>query len=60
MSLSIRHLTSIDIPLMDALLTTFGEAFDDEDYTVNQPSEGYLRRLLSNDNFSIDNLTTYR
>lgn len=52
MSLDINHLTSNDIPLMKALLTTFGEAFDDiETYTTKRPSEEYLRRLLGGDTF---------
>ncbi len=52
MSVDIRHLTPNDIPLMEALLSTFGEAFSDVDtYTANRPSEGYLRRLLGGDSF---------
>ena len=52
MSLDIRHLTSDDIPLMEALLQTFGEAFDDvENYTGNRPSADYLRRLLAGESF---------
>jgi aminoglycoside 3-N-acetyltransferase I len=50
--LQIRHLTPNDLPLMNALLRTFGEAFDDLDtYTANRPSEGYLRSLLGGDSF---------
>ena len=52
MSLDINHLTSNDIPLMEALLTTFGEAFDEmETYTAKRPSENYLQRLLNGDTF---------
>ena len=52
MSVDIRQITSNDVPLMAALLTTFGEAFDDvETYSANRPSEEYLRRLLGNDTF---------
>lgn len=52
MSVDIHHLTSNDIPLIEALLTTFGEAFDElETYTANRPSEEYLRRLLGGDTF---------
>jgi aminoglycoside 3-N-acetyltransferase I len=48
----IRHLTPNDVPLLDALLRTFGEAFNDVDtYTANPPSEGYLRQLLGGDSF---------
>jgi aminoglycoside 3-N-acetyltransferase I len=52
MLIDIRHLTPNDVPLMDALLRTFGEAFNDVDtYTANPPSEGYLRQLLGGDSF---------
>ena len=52
MFIDIRHLTANDVPLMNALLRTFGEAFNDVDtYTANPPSEGYLRRLLGGDSF---------
>ncbi len=52
MSLAIRHLMPDDITLMEALLATFGEAFNDVDtYTGNRPSVDYLRRLLSGDSF---------
>jgi aminoglycoside 3-N-acetyltransferase I len=52
MLVDIRHLTPNDVPLMDALLRTFGEAFNDVDtYTANRPSEDYLRRLLGGDSF---------
>ena len=52
MSLDIRHLTPDDIPLMEALLQTFGEAFDDvATYTGNRPDADYLRRLLGGDSF---------
>ena len=52
MFIDIRHLTPTDVPLMNALLRTFGEAFNDGDtYTANPPSEAYLRRLLGRDSF---------
>lgn len=52
MSLNIRHLTPDDVALMEALLATFGEAFNDVDtYSVNRPSADYLRRLLGGDSF---------
>lgn len=52
MLVDIRHLNPNDIPLMEALLKTFGEAFNDVDtYTANRPREGYLRRLLGGDSF---------
>jgi aminoglycoside 3-N-acetyltransferase I len=51
-SLVVHHLTSDYIPLMEALLATFGEAFDDEDtYTGNRPGADYLRQLLGGDSF---------
>jgi aminoglycoside 3-N-acetyltransferase I len=51
-SLLIHLLTPDDIPLFEALLATFGEAFDDVDtYTGNRPSADYLRRLLGGDSF---------
>ena len=52
MLIDIRHLTANDVPLMSALLRTFGEAFNDlNTYTANPPSEGYLRQLLGGDSF---------
>lgn len=52
MPVDVRQLTPEDLSLMDVLLTTFGEAFDDMDtYTENRPSAGYLRRLLGGDSF---------
>jgi aminoglycoside 3-N-acetyltransferase I len=50
--MEIRHLTPDDVPLMEGLLRTFGEAFNDlETYTANPPSADYLRRLLGGDTF---------
>lgn len=52
MSLSVRRITPNDVALMEALSTTFGDAFCDADtYTGNRPSAGYLRRLLGSDHF---------
>ncbi len=52
MSLDIRHLTPDDVPLMKAMLTVFGNAFNDADtYTANHPSEGYFRKLLADNSF---------
>jgi aminoglycoside 3-N-acetyltransferase I len=51
-SYSIHQLRPDDVPLMEALLATFGEAFDAvETYGGNRPSTGYLRRLLGSDSF---------
>lgn len=51
--LEVRQLDPDDIALMKALLTVFGEAFDDmHTYTARPPSEGYLQRLLEGDSFT--------
>jgi aminoglycoside 3-N-acetyltransferase I len=51
-SLNIRQLVADDVGLMEALLTTFGEAFDDVDtYTKACPSPAYIGRLLSSEYF---------
>ena len=50
--LSIRLLTSVDVALIEAVLTTFGEAFNEVDtYSGARPSRAYLARLLGNDSF---------
>lgn len=52
MSVAVRQLTTDDVPLMNALLTTFGEAFNETDtYGANRPHESYLRRLLADETF---------
>lgn len=52
MSVDLHHLTSDDLPLMEALMTTFGEVFDEVDtFTAHRPSEGYLRPLMADDTF---------
>ena len=49
---SIHQLAPDDVALMESLLTTFGDAFDEvETYGKNRPSAGYLRRLLGSDYF---------
>jgi len=49
---SIQRLAPDDIALMEALLTTLGEAFDEvETYSGARPSEAYLGRLLGSDSF---------
>lgn len=51
-SFSIRQLTSDDVALMEAMLTTFGEAFDEvETYSAARPSQTYLQHLLGSDCF---------
>jgi len=48
----IHPLASGDIALMQAMLATFGEAFDDvETYGRARPSAPYLARLLGGDSF---------
>lgn len=50
--LVIRLLTSDDLELMQGLLATFGEAFDEPDtYGGHRPSADYLRQLLGSDYF---------
>lgn len=52
MPVDIRHLGADDLPLMDALLRCFGEAFNDvETYTASRPSAGYLKGLLGGESF---------
>jgi aminoglycoside 3-N-acetyltransferase I len=52
MNLTIQQILPEDVPLMEALLVVFGEAFDEvETYRENRPSAGYLRQLLKNDYF---------
>ncbi|MEL6161352.1 MAG: AAC(3)-I family aminoglycoside N-acetyltransferase [Cyanobacteria bacterium J06627_32] len=52
MSLKIHPLAPNDISLMNALLTTFGQAFNEmETYTAKRPSDRYLHQLLSSDTF---------
>jgi len=49
---SIRHLARHDVALMEALLTTFGEVFDEvETYSGARPRRAYLERLLGSDHF---------
>jgi aminoglycoside 3-N-acetyltransferase I len=50
---SIRQLTPEDVVLMEAMLTTFGEAFDEvETYSGARPSRAYLARLLGSECFT--------
>ena len=49
---SIRQLASNDVALMEAMVTTFGMAFDEvETYNAARPSKAYLERLLRSDYF---------
>lgn len=48
----IRVLGPRDVPLMEALLGVFGEAFEDTNtYAARRPSEAYLEQRLGDDNF---------
>jgi aminoglycoside 3-N-acetyltransferase I len=50
--ISILQLSAGDLPLMEGLLTTFGEAFEDAaTYSSFRPSADYLERLLGSDYF---------
>ncbi len=50
--ISICQLSANDLALMEGLLTTFGEAFDEVDtYSSFRPSSAYLKRLLSSNYF---------
>jgi aminoglycoside 3-N-acetyltransferase I len=52
MSLVIHQVKADEIPLLVALSTTFGAAFEDtETYTAKRPGADYLKRLLTNDSF---------
>ena len=52
MNLTIKQIVPDDVALMEALLATFGEAFDEvETYSGNRPSADYLRKLLKSDYF---------
>lgn len=52
MSLIVHQLGSHEVAVMEALLGTFGEVFNDvETYTGNRPRVEYLRRLLDSEYF---------
>jgi aminoglycoside 3-N-acetyltransferase I len=52
MTLTLRLLTPDDIPLLEAMLTMFGQAFGEPDtYNDARPSRAYLARLLTRDTF---------
>ncbi|XHX76289.1 MAG: AAC(3)-I family aminoglycoside N-acetyltransferase [Stenomitos frigidus ULC029] len=49
---SIRQLFANDLALIESLLDTFGEAFNEIDtYSLSRPSHTYLKRLLNSDSF---------
>jgi aminoglycoside 3-N-acetyltransferase I len=50
--INVRVLGSADVALMEAMLTMFGEAFEDvKAYNGNRPGGEYLRRLLGSEPF---------
>ena len=52
MSVEIRQVTAGDLSLLEGLMTTFGEAFEDrETYTAARPSVAYSERLLRSESF---------
>lgn len=52
MTVTIRHLSSTDVPLVHGLLTMFGKAFEDEPtYCGARPGKAYLERLLGSETF---------
>ena len=49
---TIRRLTADDLALMEAMMTVFGEAFDEvETYTGARPGRDYMTGLLDNRHF---------
>ncbi len=52
MKYTIRRIALGDVELMNGLLTTFAEAFEDAGtYSANRPGPEYLRELLGSDTF---------
>ena len=52
MTFTLRQLAPDDAPLLEAMLTMFGDAFSEPDtYNAARPSRGYLSRLLGRDHF---------
>ena len=50
--ISIHQLSAKDLTLMEDLLATFGEAFNEVDtYSSSRPSNAYLKRLLNRNYF---------
>lgn len=51
-ALDIRVLSPADVAQLEAMLTLFGEAFDEPDtYGAARPTRDYLERLLASDTF---------
>jgi aminoglycoside 3-N-acetyltransferase I len=54
MPVEIRHLAADDLELVDAVLTMFGEAFNEVDtYSAKRPTAAYLKELLDGDSFMV-------
>jgi aminoglycoside 3-N-acetyltransferase I len=52
MPVDVRQLGPSDLPIMNAVLDCFGEAFNDvATYSAKRPAASYLRRLLDSDSF---------
>ena len=52
MTHSVRRLGTDEAPLLEAMITMFGDAFEDPDnYHRTRPSRAYLQRLLGRDHF---------
>jgi aminoglycoside 3-N-acetyltransferase I len=52
MTFTLRLLTPDDVPLLEAMLSMFGEAFEEPaTYNAARPSPAYLSRLLARDHF---------
>ncbi|MEQ1612066.1 MAG: GNAT family N-acetyltransferase [Hyphomicrobiaceae bacterium] len=52
MTYTFQHLTTVDVPLLKALLGVFGTAFEDAvAYESNVPSDVYLSRLFGKEHF---------
>ncbi|MEO7773539.1 MAG: AAC(3)-I family aminoglycoside N-acetyltransferase [Steroidobacteraceae bacterium] len=51
-SFIVRQITVLDLPLMAAMMTIFGEAFGEPDtYAHARPPKAYTERLLASDSF---------
>jgi aminoglycoside 3-N-acetyltransferase I len=52
MTLTVHRISAAEISLLEALMTTFGQAFNDMDtYTAKRPGRNYLKQLLDGDSF---------
>ena len=51
MTIKLRQLGPRDVPALRPLIAMFGDAFGDDSYQPQAPSDRYLRRLLATDSF---------